>query len=210
MQQELDDYKSMFEIPRLYLSNHFIDLRNQVDKAYTQKLIDKSIDKQVVDNLNKHWLEMINKINEFESDCLKRQKTNKFKQEIEAKNKETIKEIETSLSKTSEEIESMIKKYTNNKKKQSFNNSESLKDLKSIAMPFNFKDIIEERALELNKILFLKKTIIFIEKSNSKWDRLVLRQFLNGVDAKLRVGKLVVIPNDYFSSKQVYKSFNQR
>ena len=38
----LDDLKIIFEIPRLFISNYFNDLRNQIDLAAIRFLINKS------------------------------------------------------------------------------------------------------------------------------------------------------------------------
>ncbi len=54
----LDDVKSMYKIPRLFLANFFLDLRSEVDAYFVQQQI------------NEIWLDLIDRINSFEKDCL--------------------------------------------------------------------------------------------------------------------------------------------
>jgi hypothetical protein len=60
MNMSLDELKFIFKIPKLFLANFFLDLRSQVD-AYFVKQQQK----------NGIWIDLINRINIFERDCLK-------------------------------------------------------------------------------------------------------------------------------------------
>lgn len=58
---KLKELKSICELPRLYLSDYFIDLRAEVDLCFAQK----------TENSEK-WQEIIDKINSFEQDLIQR------------------------------------------------------------------------------------------------------------------------------------------
>jgi hypothetical protein len=58
---KLKELKSIYELPRLYLSEYFIDLRAEVDLYFAKKS----------ENSEK-WQEIIDKINSFEQDSMQR------------------------------------------------------------------------------------------------------------------------------------------
>lgn len=66
----LDDFKLLTEVPQLYLANFFSDLRNQVDLEYANK---HAADESDANNV---WIELINKINLFETFCFKQLEKN--------------------------------------------------------------------------------------------------------------------------------------
>ena len=63
MQSELELLKQIIDIPRLYISDYFLNLRTEIDIFYS-----KSIEST---RNNSAWLEMINKVNDYEKECLK-------------------------------------------------------------------------------------------------------------------------------------------
>lgn len=69
----LENLKILLELPKLYLSNYFSDLRNQVDKEISLDLIKEEKKKR---QLNKLWKQMIEKIDSFEKQCIKNPITN--------------------------------------------------------------------------------------------------------------------------------------
>lgn len=60
---KLDNLKTICDLPRLYLANYFADLRTQVDLCFAQSSGEDS--KEV-------WQKMIEKIESFENECLKK------------------------------------------------------------------------------------------------------------------------------------------
>ena len=88
--KSLDELKSMLSITsaRLYLVNHFSDLRAQVDLDYA--IVNDEI-------LKENWIKMINKIDEFEKDCIISLSINPFFKNETANINETIKTIEKLL-----------------------------------------------------------------------------------------------------------------
>lgn len=57
LRKEFEELKLMNDIPKLYLSNYFLDLRSNVDVYFARSGI----------TYNKIWIDMIEKINEFET-----------------------------------------------------------------------------------------------------------------------------------------------
>ena len=66
-----DDLKQIIEIPSLYLSNYFNELRNEVDLECLKK--QKQYEERNQENktkINEIWKEMITKIDSFEKQCI--------------------------------------------------------------------------------------------------------------------------------------------
>lgn len=74
--QELDELKFRIECPTLYVSDHFGDLRQQIDEAFVRKLSqDTSLDAKLKkEQVEPNWIEMIDLVNKFEQECLKNAK----------------------------------------------------------------------------------------------------------------------------------------
>ena len=70
---KLDKLREMCQCPqmfRLYLGNYFSELRNEVELELTEKeMNEKEIKKK--QKLNELWIEIVDKINEFERECYK-------------------------------------------------------------------------------------------------------------------------------------------
>jgi len=76
MQSELELLKQIIDIPRLYISDYFLKLRTEIDTIFFSKSIESTRN-------NLTWLEMINKVNDYENECLKlKYFTVDFKNEI--------------------------------------------------------------------------------------------------------------------------------
>jgi len=69
-----DDSKQLLNFPNLYLANYFSELKNSVDKNLALKLIMNEHDSNKKDKLKQIWIQMIEKINKFEAECLKNAK----------------------------------------------------------------------------------------------------------------------------------------
>ena len=82
--KELEQLEYVFSHPRLHLSNYFADLRSEVDVAFVRKDSNES-DPLIKSEIKKNWVEMIEKINEFEQQCQRKQKTNSFDKELTAR-----------------------------------------------------------------------------------------------------------------------------
>jgi hypothetical protein len=87
MQSELELLKQIIDIPRLYISDYFLNLRTEIDIFYS-----KSIEST---RNNSAWLEMINKVNDYEKECLNlKYFTMDFKNEINKQINEKINSID--------------------------------------------------------------------------------------------------------------------
>lgn len=128
---ELEAFKSMFQFPKLYLSNFFSELRNKIDVTFLTK-INNELDYGIKDDLNENWIEIIDHLNSFETQCSSNQRTNKFNIQV---TKETNLEIG--------KIENLLANF----KLDSY-------DL--------VLEMINEQNFKIKKLLFLNKTIVFL------------------------------------------------
>ena len=94
--EKFDRLKLIYELPRLYLSDFFIDLKTQIDILFIQKDL-KEKDVRLKNIIKQHWIEMIEKVEHFQNECFKNQKTNKFIKKIAEKLDNRIKFINENL-----------------------------------------------------------------------------------------------------------------
>ena len=64
----IHDLRQIFEIPKLYLANYFLNLRNELDKEVYSNLINLEEDDKT--KLDEIWKEIILKINLHENKCM--------------------------------------------------------------------------------------------------------------------------------------------
>jgi len=69
---DLDELKKITDIPILYLSNYFKDLRDRVDIEFAPKQQELQYDKEKKKELEELWQQMISKIDSFEKNCIRR------------------------------------------------------------------------------------------------------------------------------------------
>lgn len=69
--KNLLELRTIIKAPKLYLSNYFADVRTEIDLDYAPISINNEINKEEKEFNNKIWIEMINRINQFEKECLK-------------------------------------------------------------------------------------------------------------------------------------------
>ena len=94
--EEFDRLKLIYELPRLYLSDFFIDLKTQIDILFIQKDL-KEKDVRLKNIIKQHWIEIIDKVDHFKNECFKNQKTNKFIKKITEKLDNRIKFINENI-----------------------------------------------------------------------------------------------------------------
>lgn len=68
LELKLDQLKQIAEIPKLFITNYFIDLKSQVDLTFVKL---RQIDSTNDSTNTVIWLQIINKINDYEILCLK-------------------------------------------------------------------------------------------------------------------------------------------
>ena len=138
LEKHLQQFKSMFEIPRLYLSNYFTDLKTEVDIYFTQNEMNET-NLEEKEKFKTSYQEIINKIVEFETECFKACKTNSLNKTITVDVNLSIENIESKMDEAKREL--IIKEI--------------------------FRDSIENLEYRIQEIIFLNKTMLFLT-SDSK------------------------------------------
>lgn len=69
---DLERLQKICEMPRLFLADYFIELRNQVDKEIVSKQVQSQ--HEAIEFLKQTWTELIEKIETFERKCYSNQK----------------------------------------------------------------------------------------------------------------------------------------
>lgn len=118
--ENLEQLRSMIEIPKLYLRYHFNSLRNDIDKVYVQKNKNNNKDKNQED-FYKTWKEMIERITLIEKECLATVTKNQLSNEIKKEFNDKIKTIRERIY-NGENVDSDLLVETNKIKKVLFSN----------------------------------------------------------------------------------------
>ena len=224
LEKKFDYLKEVFKQPRLALSCYFSDLRNQVDLACIKKTnsLETDADKKIV---NKNWSAIINRINSFEEECLNRQVDNEFDVDVAQRARDSIQLIESKLNdyrqsqavvaKNEEEKEENEEKQTDTDS-ESDSGSESENDENDNEAFNMLADLIYDALFELQKILFLNKTMFFLLFRKDSYYRTYSENYQNNfrqqfpnasthrtvnifkkMNEATCVGKLIVILNGY-------------
>ena len=142
--KKLEQLKLLLEFPRLYISNYFSDLRTQIDLAFFAKELAINNSEQLIE-LRKYWNDMIYKLNSFEEKCLIRRSITKFK-ELTKETNQMFKLVESKLD--------LIKQISDEEQ--------------SNEIILELDDLVYDELAKIEKILFLNKTIIFLNKSEDQ------------------------------------------
>jgi hypothetical protein len=79
LENEFELVKSFYEFPRmnfLYLDNYFKDLKVEIDLAFLMKRSILGRDREKQETLNEKWIEITNRVNAFQRECLEAQDSN--------------------------------------------------------------------------------------------------------------------------------------
>lgn len=117
--EKIEQLKSMVEIPNLYISDYFINLRNEFDKIYMQKRIANK--NQEVIQEKQEWEDIINKITLNEKECLANLSKKRFSDKIKKEINEKIQLIEQRFN-NDEDVEADLLAVTYTVKKILFSN----------------------------------------------------------------------------------------
>lgn len=203
---ELNMLKYMLESPDSFISNFFSDLKAEVDLAFTKQLINDANNKHMY-KLNETYTQMIERIDLFEKECLNNQTTNSFNNEIVQELNESIELVTSKITNMyrhiNENDERPLKRFQINhmnilhknlyidllfqiedSNNQSFSQMDDLEQ--------EISDLIHEQMFKIEKILFMNKTIMFLEKTKPKDKHLA---------TDITVGKLVFITNEYIGKR---------
>lgn len=142
---EYEKLKLILENPRFYLSSFFSDLRTQVDLEFAQKQVNSINNEESHTKLNTNWMQIIQKIDEFESECYKARLANTFAKETYLKFTNRLNQIEDKL------------KDASNK-----DNTALLDEIYAIRF-------------RLEQIMFSNRTILFLAKSRFETTHLLAK-----------------------------------
>jgi hypothetical protein len=177
----------LLEKPQIYLVNHFSELRSELDSAFIKK-------KKQVSNIEKwkklqeNWSLLLNKINEFEKECIQ---AVKLTDEIVIERNSQLQIIKSRMTELKDVLRNISKQ--SNIIKQG---NEAIKKRDELICDINFS--LEQLRAKMEQILFLNSTIIFLNKNASTNDKI-----FNGLDSDTTVGKLVLIRNQYFTRANI-------
>lgn len=152
LKEDYEQLKLLLTQPDLYIWNYFNDLKNDIDISFGTKLLEESREE-----LNLAWVQMIDRVKEFEQECLAAHPNldqyRTFLETIEAKYTDLMAFVEGG----NEPKAKKIKSYTNPYKEA---------EERRIRL-IDFDELVYDETIKLEQILFLNKTIIFINKE--KW-----------------------------------------
>jgi hypothetical protein len=69
---EINEFRNLksFESQQLFIYDHFSEMRIKVDTAFSLKVMNES--ESLKDEIDTNWLEVIDKIKSFETECLEK------------------------------------------------------------------------------------------------------------------------------------------
>ena len=177
----------LLEKPQIYLVNYFSELRSELDSAFIKK-------KKQVSNIEKwkklqeNWSLLLNKINEFEKECIQ---AVKLTDEIVIERNSQLQIIKSRMTELKDVLRNISKQ--SNIIKQG---NEAIKKRDELICDINFS--LEQLRAKMEQILFLNSTIIFLNKNATTNDKI-----FNDLDSDTTVGKLVLIRNQYFTRANI-------
>jgi hypothetical protein len=160
--------KDAFERPKLYLSDHFIDLKSKVDIAYAKQQNVLSSNSSALEILNVNWQETIDKINLFEKDCLNFRNEIIFSNELGEIVKTSINDIENRLLQF-EQSKKLNEKEEDDDDDEDQDEDDDDEDDDDYDEDESFKqisDLIYSLLIQIEKVLFKNKTMVFLVKRN--------------------------------------------
>lgn len=176
MYKKIEQLKMLLEFPRLYLSNFFADLRTQIDLAFFAKELELNENEALIE-LRKNWHEMINKLNSLEEKCLLRRSMTRS----------------TTATNLFRLVEIRLETATQTLNQEAL--SEMIQEL---------DDLVYEELTRLERIIFLNKTIIFLDSSKYKGTNQINNYSkIFSKMSKFTVGKLIIVIDDYFGERGV-------
>lgn len=205
--EELNLLKNMLESPDSFITSFFSDLKAEVDLAFTKQLILDSNNKNMF-RLNETYTQMIERIESFEKECLSNQTTNAFNNDIVLELNESIELVTSKITNlykhaSEHDVGKTCKKFQINHMnilhKNLYidllysNDEDSNQSLNQVdELEQEISDLIHEQMFKIEKILFMNKTIMFLEKTKPRDKHLA---------NDMTVGKLVFITNEYIGKR---------
>jgi hypothetical protein len=206
--KQFDDLKKTLNDSETYIWTYFDELKRTIDLDYSKQDIDET-ENEIKMELNKNWLEMIDKISEFENECKSCRLANDLI--IKEQTNEKLNIIEEHLA--------HLRTYENSVKHIQTN-----KAIKSLHQ--QIKELIHEVTLIFGKLMFLNTTIVYL--SREEHDKIMEKNlaehnindtfndlemfYLNvrpfkslkcfqEMDKRKTIGKLIFIRNEYLGDR---------
>lgn len=162
LKKEFIQLKSLHDFPRLYIISHFSDLRNEANQAFAR--LENTSKPENIKLRDSNWTRITEKINEYKTECLdKLGETKPFAHLV-----------------SQQEINSLEKKLFATINSNDPNQIESL------------RLTMQEMILKLEQIIFLNKTMIFLDRAKFKHSFIYRK-----LDPQITAGKLLVINDDF-------------
>lgn len=181
LQSDLEDLQSLYQTPRLNLNNYFISLRSEIDLAVAKQSTIKTTN-DIIKQLNDNYIKMIDLVNGYEQECFKKRHKNTFKPNESKQALEAIQFIK-------EKIDYLIIKEREQDENQADNDEDFSLNIIEI------ENLIYDETFNLEKIILLNKTMIFLDESCK------VENLFNKMDYLCTAGKLLVIQNEYFGKR---------
>ncbi len=179
----LENLRLLLEIPRLYISNYFDEIRKEIDFAINEKFFKNASASN--DVLNENWSLMIEKLHTYETAFLKNFPKNKFSDTIthETANKIEALEHKSKLILSQQHSEPFTEEY-----------------IQKLSNELNqLENEIYDETVELEKLAFKSMCFIFIDQKMCK-----LESCFEKMNKENTVGKLLIIKNEYFGKRGVF------
>jgi hypothetical protein len=154
-----DDLELLFNSPKQYLKKYFDELRNEIKIIYEKKCESKQTNEEIKSKLNDNYKTLILKIKSYEQECLGNISTDKY----DAKQIEETSQIIDSIH---SKIDYFTNKFSYDEEKEQEEEQE-YDSAEYYALEQEITDLIHAEIAKLEKILFLNKTILFIEVSKA-------------------------------------------
>jgi hypothetical protein len=203
LNNNFDKLKSIFEYPRLYLSNHFAELQNKIDLEAETLLITKDAFKQKsqIEAIVNNWDLIISKLKIFQNACFLSFPNNKFDSETSVFIKNKIDLIKKKLENLNELIETCIhqnndkleEKITDNVNYNDINKVDNTENEEYSNMLNEIDYLIYSSTYQLQNVLFSSKSVLFLE--NKMLDELITSKSL--------FGKMIYIKDAFLGERAI-------
>jgi hypothetical protein len=189
---KIEKFRNIIQSPEMHLHEYFSEMKFKIDILFDPLIVECQSETKK-NKLTDNWLEIIDRIKLFEYECMTCHSMNRFEFNIEQ-----FDALETKLNEFLILVESKLVEYQDENK---------LSDLplqrQGNEVVFNFTKQIDKIQFDLDKSLFLNKTIVFLER-DANLDKEV---FFIKMDSTETAGKLLIISNIFFSTNEINEAF---
>lgn len=192
---KIEKFQSIIQSPEMHLHEYFSEMKFKIDLLFDPLIIESESETKKNKQAD-NWLEIIDRIKLFEYECITYHSMNRFEF-----NTEQFDELETKLNEFLISVESKLIEYQDENKLidlplQSQGNQAII----------NLTKQIDKIQFNLDKSLFLNKTIVFLERDTN----LDKEEFFVRMDSSETVGKLFIISNIFFSTNEINEAFKYK